>query len=291
MTNFTPERSDIIRANLINHISEDLPPRRRRSIWAAGFVLAGALAGAGVSAGAFAATGMLTVSPAQPSGQPTPTYPDAVTAPPGVTPGAPIISLLGEPIARTIEASTQIPMEPRPAEATHARVTITALTTGTLKWGTDPGGNNPSGSWNAEDLAAGPNSGTWYDFPLDDSVDTLYLSPSAFTGIVTVQYVTHVPTNLGVNASGQSYGISGSTQGEPDLVSVIGISPDGDTVEGYAFASELNATSPDHPGMPSSPEEALRWQEEAAEKYSNGWTIPVYESDGKTQIGIFTIGG
>lgn len=56
MVHFTPERSDSIRANLINHVAENFRPRRRRTLWAAGLVLVGALAGAGVSAGALAGT-------------------------------------------------------------------------------------------------------------------------------------------------------------------------------------------------------------------------------------------
>lgn len=290
MVDFTPERSDAIRASLINHVAEN-PPRRPRTLWAAGFVLVGALAGAGVSAGAFAATTRVAAPPAQPSGQPTPAYPDAVAAPPGVLPGAPIISLLGEPISRNVETATQVSLTDRPAAATHARVTITALAPGSLNWGTDPGGNNPTASWDSHDIAADPGSVTWSDVPLDDSVDTLYLTPDAFRGIVTVQYVTHVPTTLGVNAHGQTYGVMGSLQGEPDLVSVTGAAPDGSPVEGYAFADELNATDPDHVGLPTSPEEALRWQRETAEKYPNGWTIPVYASDGTTLLGVFRVGG
>ena len=55
MVNFTPERSDTIRANLINHIAENPAPRRRRALWAAALVLVGALTGAGASAGSIAA--------------------------------------------------------------------------------------------------------------------------------------------------------------------------------------------------------------------------------------------
>ena len=290
MVGFDPERAELIRANLINHVAENPAPRRRRALWASGFVLAGVLAGAGASAGAFAATGAFTEMPAQPAGQPVPDYSDAVAAPPGVIPGAPIISLLGEPITRPIETSTEISLEERPDAATHARVTISATVSGTLDWGTDPEGNNPSSSWSADEISRHPGV-TWYDFPLDDSVDTLYLTPSDFTGIVTVQYVAHVPTRLGVNADGQTFGVMGSTEGEPDLVSVVGIAPDGTAVEGYALATQLNATSPDHEGLPSSPEEALQWQEETAEKYPDGGKIPVYASDGITQIGAFSIGG
>lgn len=290
MVNFTPERSDTIRANLISHVAEHPTPQARRAWWATGFVLAGVLVGAGASAGAFAATGLLAPI-AQPSGQPTPSYPDAVPAPAGVTPGSPIISLLGEPITRTFDTATEIPLTDRPAAATHARVTITPLTAGALNWGTDAGGNNPGASWNVQEFGTGRDLATWYDFPLDNSVDTLYLNPTDFSGIATVQYITQVPTRLGVNSSGQTYGVSGSIEGEPDLVSAIGTAPDGRTIEGYAFASELNGSSPDHPGMPTSPEEAVRWTEEIQQKYPNGWTIPVYESDGTTQIGTFHVGG
>lgn len=65
MVNFNPERSDTIRANLINHIAETPPSRRRRALWSAGLVLAGAVAGAGASVGAFAGSGMFAADDAQ----------------------------------------------------------------------------------------------------------------------------------------------------------------------------------------------------------------------------------
>lgn len=291
MAEFTPGRADAIRANLINHVAENPQPHRRRTLWAAALVLTGLLTGVGVSAGAFAATGMLTTTPAQPSGQPTPAFPDAVIAPPGVTPGSPIISLLSDAFTQTFDATTQISLENRPTEATHARVTVTPLTPGSLNFGTNAGGNNPSAAWGAEDLASDRDPSTWYDFPLDDSVRTLYLNPTSSSGIITVQYITQVPTRLEINANGQTYGAEGSIEGQPDLVSVIGAAPNGTQVDGYVFADQINASSPDHPGLPQSPEEALRWQEETQTKYPNGWTIPVYASDGTTQIGTFHVGG
>jgi hypothetical protein len=57
MVSFTPQRADTIRANLINHVAENPVPRRRPALWAAGLVLAGALAGAGASA-ALASSGL-----------------------------------------------------------------------------------------------------------------------------------------------------------------------------------------------------------------------------------------
>lgn len=285
MDEFTSGRSDAIRAELIAHVAEKRQPRSRRILMAAGLVLAGALAGAGVSAAAFATTG--TFSPSQP----TPSYPDAVVAPPGVIPGAPIISMLGDPIIETIDSTMQISLANRPAEATHARVTITPLTPGSLSWGTSADGNNPSGHWNNADLLGERNPDAWGDFPLDDSVTTLYLAPSGFSGIATVQFVTHVPTLLGINEDGETYGIWHSISGDADLVAVTGKAADGNFVSGYVYRSELEGFSPDHPGLPSNPEEAIRWQEERNQKYPGGWEIPVYRSDGVTQIGVFTIGG
>ena len=99
------------------------------------------------------------------------------------------------------------------------------------------------------------------------TVHTLYLNPTDFSAVVTVQYITQIPTHLGVNANGQTYGVADSIEGRPDLISALGIAPDGTQVVGYVLDSELNASSPDHPGLPSTHEEALRWQEETQEKY------------------------
>jgi len=289
-TTFTPERSDAIRAGLVDRVSADAP-RRSRTLWGISLVLVGALAGAGASVGAFAATGAFTAaSPAFPSGQPSPQLGDPVPAPPGVTPGAPIISLLGEPISQTIASDGEIALASRPDAATHARVTITCLTPGGLTWGTDTAGNNPSGSWGECD----PNSpvGTaWYDFPLDDTVDTMFFTPSGgLTAVASLQYLNYVPTQLGVNARGETFGVV-SEYGSPDLISAIGTAPDGSEVLGYVRASDLGRTSPDHPGVPTTPEEALRWQEGTQRDYPDGWDIPIFEPDGVTQIGVMRIGG
>lgn len=281
---FTPTRSEAIERGLIDHVAAR-PSRGRRRAWAIGLVLSGSLVGAGVSAGAFAATGMLhpvgAPGPAHPSGQPIAERADAVPAPAGVTPGTPIISLLGQAVTLSISA-TEIPLTPRPTGSTHARVTITAASAGSINWGTDPSGNNPSASWSANDLV-GPVSRTWYDFPLDSSADMLYMNPTGLTGTVTVQFVTHVPTLLGVNASGQTFGVTGSTQGEPDLIAVGATNG----ASGYVYRTELEDADGTAAGREfRSPDDALEWQ-----RKNEGVTrvIPVYESDGKTRIGEFRI--
>ncbi|HWL01687.1 MAG TPA: hypothetical protein VNQ52_04860 [Microbacteriaceae bacterium] len=286
----TATRSDAIREALVGHVAAALA-RPRRALWATGLVLAGAVAGAGASTATVAATGGFAVQqPAVPSGQPIPDLGPAIPAPPGTIPGVPVVAVLGEPTTLTVADATEIPLADRPEAATHLRVTVTALTPGSLSWGTDPGGNNPSGIWRDSDI--GTRSATaWGDRPLDATTTTLYLTPSAgFTGTVTLQYVTHIPTKLGVNARGETFGAEGGPDGMPDLIAVVGEAPDGSLVTGYARASDLHTDSPDHPGMPSSPEEALQWQQERQEKYPNGWDIPVFDSDGTTQVGVFHIG-
>lgn len=273
---FSSHRSDAIRAGLVAHAASRT--RRSRAWRGAALLLAGALAGGGATATAFAATGARSVVIAQPSGQPVPSLGAAVPAPDGVIPGAPIVSMLEAPITRSVTAGTAIPLEPRPAAATHARVTITPLTVGSVSFGTDAAGNNPSGSWDA--ASAIGHARTWYDFPLNDSVDTLYVTPAGgFTGTVTIQYVNYVPTRLGVNAHGQTYGVSGSAhQGEPDLVAVTATNGK----DGYAYATDLQGGP-----LPTSPADAIT-QQQANQGRTR--TVPVYDSDGTTVIGDFTIG-
>ncbi|MFK3677148.1 hypothetical protein ACI2IP_05420 [Microbacterium sp. NPDC090218] len=287
---FSPERSAVIRAQLIDTAARVQPVRRRR-LWGAALVLAGSLVGAGVSTAAFAATGTFTpVAPASSAGQPVADLSAAITAPPGTEPGAPVISLLGTPQSRVIEATTTLSLEDRPSEATHVRVTLTALGTGLISWGTAADGNNPSVSYAPQDIGS-PRSETWYDFPLDDSTTHLYFDTQrGGSAAAVVQYVRHVPTHLAVNEHGDTYGVEGGPDGQPDLVRVGGVTDDGSAVEGYAWASELSAFSPEHEEQPSTPKEALEWQQERDEKYPTGWDIRIYENDGRTDIGSFHIG-
>ncbi|WP_217183727.1 hypothetical protein [Streptomyces sp. AC495_CC817] len=285
---FDPRRSEEMRALLI---AQAAPRPRRRPGVVIALLVSGALAGAGASTAAFAATGSLTAPAiAQPSGEPRPDLPDAIAAPPGTVPGAPLVSLVGIPTTKSLSAPLALPISERPEGATHLRVTITPLSAGGVNWGTDPGGNNPSATFTRTDVD-GEAALTWYDFPLDDSTDVFHVTPSdGLTASVTFQYLNKTPTLLGRNAAGQTFGVEGGPEGVPDLVRVSGVSPEGAAIEGYALSAELNAFSPDHLEQPSTPEEAHAWQEARDEEYPHGWDIPVYESDGVTRIGTFHIG-
>lgn len=287
---FDADRSAAIRRMLIDVAATPVRGRARPGFVVTLF-LVGAITGAGASTAAFAATGGFeTPVIAQPSGQPQPDLPDAVEAPPGTIPGGPLISLVGSPTVLSVSSSAEHPIAGRPDGVTHVRVTVTALTPGSISWGTDAGGNNPHGTFVPGDIG-GPGDTTWYDFPLDATTDTFFITPSdGLTATVSFQYLNMTPTHLGRNAAGQSYGREGGPDGVPDLVLVSGIGPEGEEVLGYALSGELNAFSPEHPEQPSDPEEALAWQEQREKDHPHGWDIPVYESDGITQIGTFHIG-
>ncbi|MDQ0648093.1 hypothetical protein QFZ53_002289 [Microbacterium natoriense] len=287
---FDADRSAAIRLLLIEDVAASAPRRTRPGL-VAGLLLVGILTGAGASTAAFAATGgFVTPTIAQPSSHPQPDLPEALEAPPGTTPGAPLISLIGAPSALSVAAPTEYPLAARPDGVTHVRVTVTALTPGSISWGTDADGNNPRATFNSGDIG-GPGDTTWYDFPLDDTTGTFFVTPAdGLTATVSFQYLNMTPTHLKRNAAGQTYGLDGGPDGVPDLVLVSGVSPEGEAVLGYARSGELNAFSPEHASQPSDPEEALAWQEERERDYPSGWDIPVFESDGTTRIGTFHVG-
>ncbi len=292
METMIERRSAATRTMLTDYVG-DHPAHKRSRVWGVGLILVGALAGASVSTAAFAATSLLTPGPAFPTGQPTPDLPASIPAPAGVTPGSPMIVALGDPVTVAFDGATTVALTSRPVSATHLRVTVSPAVTsdddsaasgGRFTYGTDAGGNNPSGSWTASDIAGG-TAGGWYDFPLDDSVTTLYLSSDGAHAVATLQYLTHVPTDLGVNANGDTYGVTGSSHGEPDLIAVVATNGQ----YGYVYRSELEDADGTAAARGfSSPGDALAWQQTGA---GATHVIPVYEADGTTKIGEFQVGG
>jgi hypothetical protein len=278
---FSPQRSYAIRQALEEHVTAHRPHRTRFPRWVPGLSLlvAGLLTGGAVSAAA------VTALREAPTISSTP-----IAAPPGVTPGQPIISLLGNTTSVEITGSTVLDLPDPPAGATHLRVTFTCLSADTFRWGPDQEGINPSSGCSAPDL--GTSSATaWFDFELDESTTTLTITaPNHGRALLALQYLNYVPTSLGRNAAGETFGVGAGDGVEPDLVAVVGIDANGEPVEGYARSSDLNAFGPDRPDQPSNPDEAMEWQRQREERYPSGWDIPVFESDGTTKIGTFHIG-
>lgn len=265
-TSFTPERSDAIRSMLVARAARRRAPRALASI---ALVAAGLLVGSAVAAAAFSWSA--------------PTELSGVPAPAGVIPGAPIISLLGAPTSQIVRGDADIPLGDPPTGATRVRVTSTCLTAGATSWGFEARGNNPISSCSGDQI----ESTSWFDFALDG--DTISIGASDETeSLVTIQFLNYVETAWGVNARGETFGVSKEGLGDPDLVAVALAASD---EIGYARHSDLDAFGPEWPDQPSNPTQALAWQEERDARYPNGWDIPVYASDGVTKVGLFHIGG
>ena len=287
---FDQNRSDTIREGLVEVVHETTRRRLLGSnpiLVAVGLVLAGAVVGAAASAAAVTLTSQ-DDEIGSPDNQIIPELGEPVDAPPGVLPGEPIISLLGQALSTTTSGDATIDIATRPVGTTHARVTVTPTSAGSLFFGTADDGNNPSVSYTEEDVQSGGQ--TYYDFPLDDSTVTIYIDAAPdVTAIITIEFLNYVPTKLGVNDSGDTYG-TGGPGSSPDLIAVTGTGPGGGFISGYVYASDLNAFSPDHEGLPANPNQALEWQAERDVKYPNGWDIPVFDADGQTVLGSFHIG-
>lgn len=186
-------------------------------------------------------------------------------------PGAEAVVAMGNAVTVTEEGEAQVDLGPVPDGATSVDITLTCLAPGTFYF--------PDGAsvWCSESDFGSPSG---YSVPLERAQNpfafTVYPADARWTA--TLQYVSREPTEFGVNANGDTYGVIGSDNSAPDLVGVVATNGR----EGYAYAKDLEGP------MPSSPAEALRWQEEHKGEVVR---IPVYLSDGETVIGEFVMGG
>lgn len=271
---FSRVRSEAIRSMLVDAV--ELAPHRspsyrtRSYLAAAGLVVAGLVVGGAVSAAAVTA-GFASQIANEPIGD--------SPAPDGVIPGAPVITLRGEPLSQLVTGSATVTLPKPPTGATHVRVAVSCLTAGTTTWGLDAGGNNPGSVCTDSDVRE-PQA-AYFDFALSGD-DVLSIHADADdSSMVTYQYVTHVETDWGVNANGDTFGVVKQDGATPDLVYAIGFDPSNEPLEGYVWATDLEGP------QPTSPAQALESQEEQG---AEGWDVPLYLSDGKTQIGLFHVG-
>ena len=262
-TRFTPERSDAIRAQLQRRVNATDRIRRRPRRTITGLAIF-AVAGI-VSGGAIAAT--VTSNLFWPNTSPDP------------LPGAQTATALTDVMITEGSGSLVIELPGRPTDATHLSVVFTCRTAGTFGWGLNASGNNPT-------VVCEPGEMSSYNFPISTGTENFYVTttdPEASWSIAS-RFVQTRTEALGVNENGETYGVEGEGGKIPDLIAVTGRADDGTFVSGYVRASDMEQP------MPTSPEEAIRMQEEYQAKYPNGRDIPVYRSDGTTRIGTFTIG-
>lgn len=256
-----------LRELLIRHV--DAAPRRRRLAgwrWGIGAAIAVGLLGGGT----------------------------ALAAQLAVLPGADAHSELAAPVSVTRTGTATIELGPRPKGATEVSLSFDPLGVGTYELGR----GGAAVTVPAPAPAASGVSDWTIAHPVDDPT-TAYLQPSqldpggrSFTittsdpslrWVATLTWVSARTTEWGVNAAGQSYGVQNDS-GSPDLIAVVATNGK----DGYAYSKDLDGAD-GTTAMKSfrTPQDALDWQKE------HGGTdtyIPVYESDGKTKIGVFKVG-
>ncbi len=186
-------------------------------------------------------------------------------------PGQDAVAAEGAMVTVTEAGDAQVDLGPAPGGATHVDITLTCLDPG---WFSFPDG----ASVHCSEGDTGSPSG--YSVALDRAQNPFEFTalPATARWTASLQYVSREPTAFGVNANGDTYGVMRSDNAIPDLVAVWATNG----LEGYAYWKDMEGP------MPSSPAEALRWQEEHKGQVSR---IPVYLSDGETVIGEFVIGG
>lgn len=160
-----------------------------------------------------------------------------------------------------------------PQGATGVAISFTCLSTGTF---TFDDGAATTCSTPGEELLVTHVLGL--EFLVDYRV-TVSTTPGA-QWTLAANYVRERTTEWNVNENGHTYGVANEF-GTPDLIAVTAV----EGSAGYVWHTDLD----DATGASSnfrSPEEALAWQEERRGKTIE---IPVYESDGTTEIGKFRI--
>ncbi len=192
-----------------------------------------------------------------------------------ILPGGTQTTSLAAPVTVVRSGTATVELGARPAGVTSVAVEVSCLTAGRIDW---PDGSSMVCS--AADAARQDPPGKMV-MPLADGQHTLTFSAAPeVTWRLTATYAATTETAWKVNKRGETYGVVNS-HGEPTLIAVVATNGQ----QGYAYGTDLaNAGGP----PPTSPDEAV-----ARTKANEGKTfsVPVYESDGKTQIGVFTVGG
>lgn len=194
-------------------------------------------------------------------------------------PGAPVTSTVADEITITGTGTRTLDLGPAPESATGVWVDISCLTAGSFELGA--GG----ASLACTDADAGTEQGRAFGpFPMSvlrGDAFTLTADPDAEWEL-TLAYVEEELTDWATNESGQTYGVE-NPNGIPDLIAVVATNGR----QGYVHRAELEEADGTAAAREfTSPEDAIRWQEERAGKT---FTVPVYEADGTTQIGEFVI--
>ena len=193
-------------------------------------------------------------------------------------PGTPQLDTLTAPVHVTETGTATVALGVAPARTNNLHLDLICLTAGAFTFpdgASDHCAASDVGTRSAEttyDMAAGPGQ---------TSV-TITASPNA-KWILTAGWTTATLTPWGINSHGQTYGAQNSN-GSPDLIAAEATNGK----FGYIVASQLRDADGDTAARRfKSPAQALAWQKAHQGRIE---TIPVYESDGTTKLGLFAIG-
>lgn len=192
-------------------------------------------------------------------------------------PGADIVTAVDQPVEGTYTGTQTIDIGPPREGATHIMVELICLTPGTVYF---PDG----GSMACSPRDVGSSSFASSPLVLGEHATEIRASGPEVRYEAKVVYENRTPTDLQVNANGDTYGVTGEGE-EPNLVAVIATNGK----SGYSYTEDLDDAS----GATASrsfkgPADALAWQEKQRGKK---FLVPVYESDGETLIGDYLIVG
>lgn len=190
--------------------------------------------------------------------------------------GSDRVITLSSPLTTEGNGTTTVSLGPRPSDATAVSTDLRCLSPGNFKW--PDGASLRCGD---ADFPSDPNHRTspGYIIQLEPAQDELIIKTergAAFEIVTTYIKTEFVPAP--VNANGDTYGAD-NEHGTPDLIAVVATNG----TKGYSYARDFAELEPE----PTSPADALA-QQQANE--GKTLSVPVYESDGSTQIGTFVIG-
>ncbi|WP_104088109.1 hypothetical protein [Cryobacterium sp. N19] len=192
-------------------------------------------------------------------------------------PGAQEVTELGASVVKTATGTDTVQLGVVPDGATGVFVSLTCLSPGTF---TFEDGASIGCTMNDVGQATGGGSYTLTLSPGQQSITITTPPESSWT--IAATYVSERTTEWAVNDNGETYGALNES-GEPDLIAVLATNGN----EGFVHARELaQADGSEQAATFASPEQALAWQDSMAGKTVS---VPVYENDGETRIGEFTI--
>lgn len=245
--------SEALRAELVAQVERTSPARTRKRtrLW--------------LGAGVFAGVGLLGGVGATAAGL-------------FVIPGGNQVTPLSTPTAASYEGTATVELGEPPEGATGIQMDFTCLTAGRFEY--------QDGSRSICSAADAGTRGGWSGYlvklaPGQHSVT--FTTDPGNRWQVTARYVNWEVTDWAVNADGNTYGIE-NENGAPDMIAVMATNGK----RGYAYRTALEEADGTAAAKTfKSPQDALDWQEARRGK---SFSVPVYDTDGKTVIGEFVIG-